>query len=267
MAKKSSGGGFSLRPEDGTEGGGTEGALATITEIDFVQEFTYGGRYKDKPSAALRVVFEIDGFDKPWEQHYSIGPSEKYEVIEDGDSIKSTGKQEGLNKKCPGFAFLTSVSVAAEEAELDIDELVPAIDDGCYSVAGLREKRVKLTNKKLETVGGDMKEYILIAGFEDGAAASKSTKGSKSSSSSKASGKSSRSSSDDIEEKTVEAVKSLIEENTSVKKGDLANLVYQENKKDPDAKAMMQLCFKESWVADDDRPWAYDKKKGVLRAA
>lgn len=264
MAKKSSGGGFSLRPEDGTKGGGTEGATATITEIDFVQEFTYGGRYKDKPSSALRVVFEIDGFDKPWEQHYSIGPSDKYEVIEDGDSIKSTGKQSGLNEKCPAFAFLAAVSVAAGEAELDIDELVPAIDDGCYSVAGLRDKRVKLTNKKLETVGGDMKEYILIAGFEtDDESKSKSGKAS----STKSAGKSSRSNSDDVEEKTIEAVKALIEEKTSVKKGDLANLVYQENKKDPDAKAMMQLCFKESWVADEDRPWTYDKKKGVLREA
>lgn len=266
MAKKSSGGGFSLRPEDGTKGGGTEGAVATLTEIDFVQEFTYGGRYKDKPSSALRVVFEIDGFDKPWEQHYSIGPSDKYEVIEDGDSIKSTGKQSGLNEKCPAFAFLAAVSVAAGEAGLDIDELVPAIDDGCYSVAGLRDKRVKLTNKKLETVGGDMKEYILIATFEDGDETPKASKG-KATASAKPSSKSTRSSSDDIEQKTIDAVKELIEEHTSVKKGDLANLVYQANKKDSDAKAMMQLCFKESWVADEDRPWSYDKKKGVLREA
>lgn len=263
MAKKGNGGGLSLMPEDQVEGGGTEGALATITEIDFVQEFTYGGRFKDSPVAALHVVFDIDGFDKPWDQHYSVGPSDKYEVIEDGDGIKSLGKGKGLNKKCPASAFFRSVSKAAEESEIDITDLIEALDEGGHSIAGLREKRVRLTNEKLETVGGDLKEYILIGGFEDEEAPAKGKKATNGSG--KASSK--NSSSDDIEEKTVEAIKDLIEEHTSVKKSDVANLVYQANKKDSDAKAMMQLAFKESWLADEDRPWSFDKKKGILRAS
>jgi hypothetical protein len=28
---------------------------------------------------------------------------------------------------------------------------------------------------------------------------------------------------------------------------------------------MMQLCFKDSFIGDADRPWSFDKKKGVLR--
>lgn len=263
MAKKQATGGLSLRSKDASAGGGTEGALATITEIGFVDEFTYGGRQKDKPSAALHVVFDIEGFEKPWDQHYSVGPSDKYEVIEDGDGIRGLGKQTGLNKKCPAMLFLTAVEDAAQESGLDIDELLPALDDGGNSVRPLEGRAVRLTNIKAETVGGDMKDYIVIAGFEGDAepAPSKSKSNGKGSSSSK------KSSGDDLEAKTIKAVEELIEEHTSVKKGDLPNLIYQANKKDTDAKAMMQLTFKEAWLADEKRPWTYDRKKGLVRAA
>ena len=248
---------FSLRRENATEGGGTEGALATITEIGFVEKFTYGGRFKDSPSAALHVVFNIDGFEKPWDQHYSVGPSDKYEVLDDGDSIQSMGKAGGLNKKCPCYHFIDAVQDAIEAAKLDLNELLPE-EDGITSVRPLEGQRVRLTNKKLETVGGDLKEYVLIAAFEDangnGAAPQKTQKTQKNNDTT-------------VEAKTIAAVEALIEEHTSIKKGDLANLVYASKKKDTDAKAMMQLCFKDAWVADENRPWSFDKKKGLLRAA
>ncbi len=262
MAKKSSGGGLSLRTKDAVDGGGTEGALATISEIGFVDEFTYGGRFKDSPSAALHVVFDIEGFNKPWDQHYSVGPSDKYEVIADGDGIKSLGKAEGLNRKCPAFGFIAALE---EAAGTDIDDLMPELDEGGNSVRPLEGKRVRLTNVKFETVGGDMKEYVVIAAFVDDASRGKAGK--------PANGKATTTSSakasffGDIEEKTVETIKDLIEEHTSVKKNDLANLVYAVNRKDPDAKAMMQIALKQSWIADEDRPWSFDAKKGILRAA
>jgi hypothetical protein len=31
-------------------------------------------------------------------------------------------------------------------------------------------------------------------------------------------------------------------------------------------KAMMNLCFKDAFVASEDRPWDFDKKRGVLKA-
>lgn len=267
MAKKSSGGGLSLRTKDQTEGGGTEGALAKIGAIGFVDEFTYGGRFKDSPSAALQAVFEIQGFEKDWDQHYSVGPSDKYEVIADGDGIKSLGKATGLNKKSPAAAFLASVEEAAEAAGLDIDDLLPELDEGGNSIRPLEGRWVRLTNKKLETVGGDMKEYILIAGFEDepDAHPARNGKNGKVTSSTKSSSK--QSSSDAIEEKTIAAVETLIEKQTTVKKGDVPNEVYAMNRKDADAKAMMQLTFKEAWLSHEDRPWTFDKKKGVLRAS
>lgn len=254
--------GFSLRTKDATEGGGIEGALATIAEIGFVEEFTYGGRHKDKPAAALRVVFDIPGVgDKPWEQHYSVGPSDKYEVVDDGDGIRSTGKQVGLNKKSPAYFFFEHVEKAAEEASIDLDELLPEIEgEDVQSVRPLEGRTVKLTNAKYETVGGDTKEGIFIGSFEEDEAPAKSN-GKSSKTSSK------KSSSDDIEAKTIAAISELIEEHTSVKKGDLANLVLAANKKDPDVKAMMNLCFKDAFVADEDRPWSFDKKKGILRAS
>lgn len=252
---------FSLRTKDATDGGGIEGALATISEIGFVEEFTYGGRQKDRPQAALRVVYAIDGFDRPWEQHHSVGPSEKYEVIADGDGIKPVGKGAGLNRKSSAFAFFAAVEEAAAEAGLDLDDLLPEIEDeGTQSVRPLEGRRVRLTNTKFETVGGDKKDLPVIGAFEEDEAPAKGSK-------SKPAGKAAKgSSSEDIEAKTVDAIKALIEEHTSVKKGDLANLVYQANKKDADVKAMMNLCFKDAFIGDESQPWTFDKKKGILRA-
>lgn len=252
--------GFSVRTKDATNGGGTEGAKAVIDEIGFVEGFTYGGRQKDNPQAALRVVFNIDGFDKPWEQHYSVGPDAKYEVVGDGDGIRSVGKATGLNKKCAAFTFFEALEEAAAEADIDLDDLLPEIDgEDTSSVANLAGKTVILTNKKFQTVAGDEKELIVIAGFDTDVSEPKG-KGGK-----PATGKAS--SSDAIEAKTVEAIEALIEEHTSVKKGDIANLIFQSYKKDKDVKAMMNLAFKEAFLADDERPWSYDKKKGVLKTA
>lgn len=250
---------FSLRTKDATSGGGTEGASAVIAEIGFVGEFTYGGRQKDKPQAALRVVFEIDGFDKPWEQHYSVGPAEKYDVVLDGYGIESTGKASGLNKSCSAFRFFEALEAAASESGVDIDDLVPVDDDDVMSVRPLEGRTVTLTNIKFTTVGGDEKDLVVIGGVSDDAAPAKG-KGAKSKGGAAKSTKA-------VDAATEEAVSALIEEHTSVKKGDLANLVYQAHKKDAHVKAMMNLCFKEAWIADDARPWTYDKKKGVLRAA
>lgn len=261
--KESKGDGFSLRTKDAVEGGGgTEGALATITEIDFVDEFTYGGRFREDPQAALRVVFDIDGQKKPWEQHYSLGKSKNFEVVADGDGIRSTNKAAGLNKRTPAFIFFSALEAAAEAADLDLDELLPEIEDeeGVYSVRPLEGRCVRLTNTKYETVGGDTKEAIVIASFEE------DEKPAKGKSASKSAGKSATHKSDAIEQKTEEAVKALLEDESSIKKANLSNEVYDANRKDPDAKAMMQLCLKDTWVFSEDRPWDSDKKKGVIRA-
>lgn len=253
MGKNS--GGLSLRTKDATSGGGTEGALATISEIGFVDEFTYGGRQKDKPQAAIGVVYTIDGFQKPWDQHFTVGPSDKYEVVSDGDGIRSTGKATGLNDKSAAYAFFAAIEKAAEASNVDIDELLPN-DDGYTSVRPLEGRRVRLTNIKFTTVGGDVKELVVPGEFVDDEPA---TKG-------KSNGKAAKaSSSESVEEKTEAAISKLLED-SPVKKGDLANEVFGANRKDPDVKAMMNLCFKDAWISSDDRPWDFDKKKGVLKA-
>lgn len=256
------GGGLSLRAKDVTKGGGTEGALATLATIGFVDEFTYGGRQKDKPQAALNVIYEIDGFPKPWDQNFTIGPSEKYKVIEDGDGIRSTGKGTGLNEKCAAAAFFRALEAAAEEAGLDLDELLPEIDGGGNSVRPLEGRRVTLTNVKFETVGGDIKELIVIGSFPEEAAPAKGSKGA----AGKPAGRTSSKGGPSIEEATATAVAALLADKSPIKKGDLANLVYGDNKKDANVKAMMNLCFKESFLAAEGQPWEYDKKRGVLKA-
>ena len=66
MGKQS---GFSPRTKDAVAGGGIDGARAVIAEIGTVEEFTYGGRFKSDPQAAVRVVYEVEGLEKPWEDH------------------------------------------------------------------------------------------------------------------------------------------------------------------------------------------------------
>lgn len=244
---------FSLRTADATDGGGIEGALATIGEIGFVDEFTYGGRQKDKPQAALYIKYEVEGFDKPWEQNYTLGPSEKYEVVNDGDGIRAVGKQTGLNRKCSAYAFFNALETAASESDVDLDEILPE-EDGVHSVRPLEGRRVRLTNTKFETVGGDKKDLVVIGGFEEGEAAP--AKGKSKGKSAKGGG--------NVEEKTEAAVVELFEDHPTIKKGDLGDYIYQEFRKDADVKAMMNLCLKDAWVASEDRPWEFNKKKGTL---
>lgn len=234
---------LSLRSSDATEGGGTEGALATIKEIEFIPEFDYNGTVS-KQSAALRVLLGIDDFPKPWEQHYTVGPSKNFEVIDSGNGIKSLGKAEGLNKGSNAAKFLLAAEKAAGYDGFH--------DDG--SVEAYEGKRVRLTNLKYETQGGDQKEMIVIAAFVDDEAPVKG----------KGSAKAKASSADAISNKTDAAIMGLLEDTPKIKKKDLPNAVFEANKEDGDVRAMMQLCFKEAWVGSEDRPFTWDRKKDVI---
>lgn len=248
MAK---GQGFSLRTKDATEGGGIEGAMATVAEIGFVDEFTYGGRQKDRPQAALRVEYHIEGFQKPWEQHYSLGPSDKYEVVLDGYGVTSTGKQQGLNKKSSAFAFFSALEEAAQD---QIEDLCPE-EDGVFSVKPLEGIRVRLTNAKFTTVSGDTKDLVVIGSIEEDAPAPAKGRGGKAAASDF-----------DVEDYTENAIVALLEDKSPLKKSDLANMVFQADRKHPQIKAAMQLALKDVWVFGDDRPWDADRKKGTIRA-
>src|SRR3990167_8005313 len=112
MAKRGNGGGFSTRREAAVEGGG--GGAAVLKEIGWVEEFTYGGRHKDKPSAALRTVYEIQGMKEPWEDHWPVGPSDHFEVSKDGYTIMRTTGAKGLNKASAGYFFFDALQTAVE---------------------------------------------------------------------------------------------------------------------------------------------------------
>lgn len=238
MAKKTA---MSVNAKDATEGGGIAGALATITEIENVQEFTYPGGGGNGTQAALRVVYDIEGQDKPWEQHYTYGKSDRYTVLDDGDSIEGPG----LNKGCNAFRWFA----AAEEA----DGYDSFHDDG--SVSAYKDKTVKLKNIPYETVGGDKKTLIVISSFEEEDRPAKGTK---------SNGKTTKPAKGaDITEQAQAAALAVVTEEEKVKKTDLPGLVFQANKKDPNAKAMMQLCFKESFLSSIPGV-EYDTKRGIL---
>lgn len=244
---------MSVRAADATEGGGINGARAVLTEVENVQEFQYPGRSDIGPQAALRVVYEIDGQEKPWEQHYPYGKSDRYNVIDDGDAIEGPG----LNKGSNAYRWYEAAEEAIEAAGLDLDDF-----HGDGSCAGYRDKVVIIKNIKYETVGGDKKDLIVIGSFVDDEA--DDSKGKKSSSkTSKASSGKSRGS---LEDRAKAMAKAVVKDEERVKKSDLPNLVFKANKNDADAKAIMQLCFKESFLADIPGV-DYDKKKGILTPA
>ena len=258
MAKSKSSNGFSLRTKDAVDGGGTEGALAAITEIGFVEGFTYGGRQKDKPQIALHVVYAIEGFDKPWDQNYTVGPEDRYELVEDGDGVRGLGKAAGLNRKSTAYAFFAALEAAAESSDVDLDDLLPEIDgEDVQSVRPLEGRQVRLTNAKFETVSGDTKDLVVIGSFvSDEAPPAKAARGGK------------KTGSKNVEADTEAAIEALLADaDNPVKKGEVPNLIYAADRKNPNIRAMMQVAFKESWLADEDRPWTYDKKRGVLKAA
>lgn len=255
------GGGFSYRREDATDGGGVDGALATIAEIGFVEGFTYGGRHKDKPSIALRTVYEIEGFDKPWEDHWPVGDESKYELVNDGDGVRSLGKGKGLNRKSGAFFFFDALQEAIEAGSLNYEDVLPEIDgEGVPSVRELEGRRVRLASKPFTNVSGDTKDKAVIAGFEEDDAPAKGKAGGK---------KASKSNDGDIEESTEKIISALLDgaKGNTLKQSNLSNLVYEDNRKDPDVKKYMNLAFKTSWVFDEARPWTADKKKGTISAA
>ena len=235
---------MSMRTSDATEGGGIAGALATITEIENVQEFEYPGGKGNGAQAALRVVYDIEGQDRPWEQHYTYGKSSRYTVLDDGNSIEGPG----LNKNSNAFRWFENAEEAAEKAGIDLSDL-----HGDGDISGYKDRQVKLKNTPYETVGGDKKTLIVIDTFETDEAP-KTHKGNGKTATAK--GKV------DLTELAQAAAVAVITEEEKVKKSDLPGLVFQANKKDPNAKAIMQLCFKESFLTSG--PWNYDAKRGIL---
>lgn len=247
---------MSTKAADATEGGGgLSGARFEIKEIEYVQEFEYPGSSGNGASAALRVVYEIEGHDKEWERHYTLGKSDRFTVIEDGNAIEGPG----LNKNSNAFRWFE----AAEEA----DGYDGFHDDG--TISDYVGKTGTIKTIPYVTANGDQAKYPLIAigSFDDGTPTKKNGKTSSNGKSAVAGARTStKGGKVSLEEKAQAAAAAVVNEEEKVKKGDLPGLVFAANKKDPDAKAIMQLCFKESFLANIPGV-EYDKKKGVLTPA
>jgi hypothetical protein len=74
-------------------------------------------------------VYAIDGFDKPWEQHYSVGPSDKYEVGQltaPAIAVLRQGRR-GSTRSAPRTrsSRYGSRTAAAESGPRHLDELLP----------------------------------------------------------------------------------------------------------------------------------------------
>lgn len=242
-------GNASLRKADQTQGGNAK--EATITELKFVDDFDYGGR-QSEAQAALYYEYEIDGFQRPWDGHASVGPASQWEVVDDGDGIKrANGKDGGLNDSSTAGRWFAALCDAIEAQGLDFDEVLPD-----NTVRALRGARVTLTNLKYQTVGGDEKEMKVIDSIIElgGGGKKKAGKG----------GSKGADKSVDVESATEAVILELLDEKSPIKKGDLPTLIGSAAKKNPQVKAMVQLAFKDAFTLSPDRPWDVDKKKGTI---
>lgn len=241
-----------LKREDAGAGGGIEGAAATIETAIFVDDFNYGNPSMAK-QAALFVNFEIDGFDKAWAQNYTLGKAPAYELGDDGYTIK--GK---LNTGSVAYRFFDAFQKACEDQGLNVDDYLEG-----SSVKGLNGLRVRLTKVPYETAGGDPKEAIVVGSIlTDEAPAKKAIPVNGNSKERKSFARPVV----DVSDATEAVIVGLLDATPVIKKGDLPQLVAAAAKKDPNVKAMTQQCFKESWLADEARPWTYDRRAGRLKA-
>lgn len=129
--------GASLIPSDWTAGGLLNDEDVTITEMTFVDDWTYGGKV-DTPVLALKVVFQKDNADDPpVEQCFSAGDLARW--VPDPDNPKhvipaenSTAKALNNNTNCA--AFLGSIIEAGFPLQAKGHEVSEFVDvfEGLY---------------------------------------------------------------------------------------------------------------------------------------
>lgn len=257
--------GMSLRTSEAVDGGGVEGALATLETVRFVDDFNYGGRTKDY-QAAIFVNLVIDGMDKPWPQNYALGKAVNYEVSEDGYSIK--GK---LNRSSVAASFLGALETAIAAAGLNEDDYLGE------TVEPLNGLRVRLTNiKYTNPVSGDIKDQIVVGSIVTDEPKQKGRAKIQVTTRTSPSGNKFNyhkpdpepvKAAVDVTGETEDIILGLLHETPIIKKGDLPQLVAAAAKSNPNVRAIMQQCFKETWLGEESRPWSFDRKTGRLKAA
>lgn len=240
----------SYRTTDGVEGGGLEGIRFTVIEAGCVSDFDYQGKAERGTQAALRLLYELTAADgRTWQrdQHYTAGPSTRYQASDDGNFIEplfETKKDAGLNKSSNLFLF----AQALEEADADLYERF--CDQGAEVLIGITGTLGNVVNP----VSG---KPVPVFGSVTNEGSRQATRAAR-----KGNG---QAADVDLDEITAAAIVDILAEaDEPVKIDTLSKAVMASQKGHPQLKAMLQLAMRKSWVTAEDRPWSHNAKKGTI---
>lgn len=256
----------SLRAANQTAGGFLEDSDVVLLEHRFVF-FDYNGSIAT-PVPALRVKFQVEGQDDPYVQHYSAGSAERFAPSDDGETpakaksgewsdIAAKGlcllpgaKGEGLGKSSQAALYIAAIEAAGAEAtDNDVtiwDDLKAHVDRRPAPKRNIKDSKQK----------DDATILLVTAILEDAPA-----KGGKTAAPA-AAAKGGKVNIDAVAIEAIEAV--LAKEGGPVGRDDVSSAVFKALKGNPDLKKVVGLINDDAWVADDDRPWVYNKKKDTL---
>lgn len=250
-------------------GGGGNGVLVTVVRAQTVDEFSYGqGGMKGGP--ALSLSLEVEGYDEPWEKNITFGGGageSKWSVTDEGRGMKhADGWRISPRSNMGRFLQAFYDSIDALDGASD-DDLIAELEDGSTDYTATFEGRQfrlgVLEYDNDMAASGKSKVPLLKVCPETlaslgGPVGKTATKGGKSPINK---GKNQET----LDEATESVIATLLSKTPLIKKSELAGKIQAEAKGDTRAAEMMRLSFKESWLADEARPFLFDKKKGVIR--
>ena len=268
---------ISLNPADAIEGGLLDDVNVEITSAKF-EMFDYGGKAAATPALKLDMTVEgveVDG------QYWSVGNSQDWAPTKNGKGLDAIGGQTQLRAGSNFMLFVTELINAGFPAD-KIGEDITVLDGmECHVKRIPAPKRGGLSNVKK---GPDGKEYEATVLVVDevirlpwekkagkGAPAKKKSaakgkakgKGKAAVAEAKVEGDAGADTGTDsgaaeggVEERAIEFVMgALAAHPDGIAKKDLPTMVFQELKTDPDRNKIVQLIYKDEFLADG--PWVY----------
>jgi hypothetical protein len=255
--------GVSLRPSDLQHSTGLiDDADLTVKEAKFLL-YDYNGTVQNATLALGLILVDDEG--KEYEQYFSAGDPKHFVPSKDGKRAIQVGQKTGLNDNS-NFAMFIMALVNAGFPEDQLSDDVSAFE-GLYAHwnrqaqperSGLaqgqkqekgREKSV-LVPTKILSMPGEAKK---------GATKGKATTAATKAAPAKANGSSATAPSDDLDAAATDAVLTVIgDAGGSIEKTKLSPALFKQLAKDPNRNKIVQMAFKDDFLAADGRPWQYD---------
>jgi len=252
MAKEAA----SLNPEDFVEGGGLiDDVDVVLKELSF-EMFDYQGSAPETPS--LKVLMDVDGDEM--DQYYSMGSPKDWMPSDDGKQLIAVGTASGIRMSSNGGIFLKSLIDAGfptERLGTDIS-VVNGTEAHVIRVPAPKRSGIKQTAKQKEREEKYGPATILVVGEILTLPGESKAKGKAKGKAKPAAGKGKPKpkTSGDVEEKTTEALVSILAEVGTLTKKEIPGHLFKTLKDDPDRNEAIKIAFDDEFLGNG--PWEYD---------